>query len=38
MSTDLLLTTGLICFGLTVAGMAMTILEFRNAEVAKQEC
>jgi len=38
MSTELFLAVAIVSFGLTVVGMAMTMQEFRNAEVTDRRC
>jgi len=38
MNTDLLLMAGMMCFGLTVVGVVMTMQEFRNAAVNNHGC
>jgi len=38
MTTELFLAAGLISFSLAIAGFAMTMQEFRHAEVAKRRC
>ena len=38
MSADLFLIAGIMCFGLTVVGVAMTMQEFRNANATNHGC
>jgi hypothetical protein len=38
MSMEIFLTAGLICFGLAVVGMGMSVRILRNAEVTSNKC
>jgi hypothetical protein len=38
MSTELFFAAGSICFSLAIVGFAMTMQEFRIAEMAKRRC